>query len=160
MIITGLARLGRDAELRHTTGDNAQAVASLALAFNYGQKGSDGSRPTQWIEASLWGKRAEALAPYLTKGLAVDVVLSEPHIETYPKRDGGEGFKLVARVLDIELAGGGERRESSAAPQSSAPAPQRQPAASKPASGGGMGGDYEDDIPFAPIGRGTACHAI
>lgn len=56
MILTGLARLGADADLRYTQG--GEPVATLRLAFNYGQKDSSGSKPTQWIEASLFGKRA------------------------------------------------------------------------------------------------------
>ena len=36
----GLARIGRDAEIRHTAGGDA--VASLSLAFTYGRKGEDG----------------------------------------------------------------------------------------------------------------------
>ena len=65
-MMIGLARLGRDAEIRTTS--QGDSVATLALAFSYGRKGSDGNRPTQWVDAALWGKRAEALAPYLTKG--------------------------------------------------------------------------------------------
>ena len=103
MILTGLARIGRDTELRYTSG--GEAVANISMVFNYGKKGSDGKRPSQWIEASLWGKRAESLAQYLGKGSMIDVVLSEPHIETYQGKNG-EGHKLVARVIEIELAGG------------------------------------------------------
>lgn len=87
MILTGLARLGRDATLRHTP--QGKPVAELALAFNYGQKGADGKRPSQWIEAHLWGDRAEAPAPHLTKGSAVDVVLTEPHIVEHNRRPPG-----------------------------------------------------------------------
>jgi single-strand DNA-binding protein len=79
MILTALARLGRDAEVRHTP--KGEAVANLALAINYGRKGSDGNRPTQWVEASLWGARAESLAPHLMKGKLLYVVIEEPHIE-------------------------------------------------------------------------------
>ena len=154
MIITGLARIGNDVEIRHTSGDDA--VCNISLAFNYGKKGDDNKRPTQWIEASLWGKRAEALAQYLTKGTAVDVVLSEPHIETYQGKNG-EGHKLVGRVVEIELAGGGGREQSGES-QQSRPAPAQRPAASGNANGGFN--DFSDDIPFAPIGRGAACHAI
>ena len=78
MILTGLARLGRDATLRRTP--QGDAVLEMALAFNYGAKDGSGNRPTQWIDATLWGKRAEALAQHLTKGSAVDVVITEPHI--------------------------------------------------------------------------------
>ena len=135
----GLARIGRDVELRRTAGGDA--VISLSLAFTYGRKGEDGKRPTQWVDAALWGKRAEALAPYLIKGGLVSVVLEEVHIETYITRDGGSGSKLAARVLDIELAGGGER-----APQQAA-TPRAAPAA-KPAPAGSGFDDMDDDIPF------------
>ena len=59
----GLARLGRDAELRTT--QTGESVARLSLAFSYGKKGADGKRPTEWVEGSLWGQRAQALAPHL-----------------------------------------------------------------------------------------------
>ena len=75
--LTGLFRLGRDAEVRYTQGGDA--VASLALAYNYGKK-EDGKQPSQWIDASLWGKRAEALTQYLTKGSTISAVLSDVHI--------------------------------------------------------------------------------
>ncbi len=147
MIMTGLARLGRDAELRFT--GNSEPVATLALAFNYGQKTGDGNKPTQWIEAALWGKRAESLAQHLKKGTAIAVIISEPHIETYEKRDGGgQGFKLVGRVLELEFAGsrseGQPSGASSSAPSSSAPRQQRpaQPAA-RPSFD-----DLGQDIPF------------
>lgn len=138
MILTGLARLGRDASLRYTgAGD---PVLDMALAFNYGQKGQDNKRPSQWIEASLWGKRAEALAQHLTKGAAIDVVLTDPHIETWTKKDQTTGFKLVARVemIDFTARPDGDR-QGSTKPQA--------PADKKPAAPGSFD-DFEDDVPF------------
>ena len=137
----GLARLGRDAELRRTT--QGEAVANLALAFSYGRKGEDGKRPTQWVEASLWGKRAESLMPYLKVGQQVEVLLDDMHIETYEGRNG-PGHKLAARVVDVELCGGPGAREPAAASASRAPAP-----APAPRQQGGSGfDDMSDDIPF------------
>jgi len=107
MILTALARLGRDPELRYLP--NGDAVLNLALAVNYGKKGTDGNRPTQWIDAALFGKRAESLAPYLTKGSLVFVVVDEPHVETYQGKNGA-GAKLVGRVSSIEFAGGKSER--------------------------------------------------
>jgi single-strand DNA-binding protein len=104
----GLARLGRDAEVRYTS--NGDAVTSLSLAFSYGRKGDDGNRPTQWVDASLWGKRAESLSKHLLKGTLVEVLLKDIHIETYQSKSG-EGHKLVGEVIDIEFAGGGQRQE-------------------------------------------------
>lgn len=138
----GLARLGRDAEIRYTQGGDA--VASLSLAFSYGRKGEDGRRPTQWVDGSLWGKRAEALAPYLTKGSLVVVTLEDVHIETYQGKNG-EGHKLAGRVIDLELAGGGERQE---APAPQRAAPQRTQPAPRQAAPAMAFDDMADDVPF------------
>lgn len=135
----GLARLGRDAEIRTTS--QGESVATLALAFSYGRKGSDGKRPTQWVDGALWGKRAEALAPYLLKGGLVSVLLEDVHIETYQGKNG-EASKLVGRVVDVELAGGGERAASPAPAPRAAPRP-----APAPAAGSGFD-DMTDDVPF------------
>ena len=150
MILTGLARIGKDAELRYTASN--EPVANLSLAFNYGRKGDDGKRPTQWIEASMWGKRAESLAPHLLKGKQVDVVLEEPHIETFEGRNG-TGHKLVGRVLSIEFASDGQRQD----------APQHEPRApTAPArpqqSGGAQGGfgAFDDEIPFIRHAHGSS----
>ena len=138
----GLARLGRDAEIR-TTGQG-ESVATLALAFSYGRKGSDGRRPTQWVDGALWGKRAEALAPYLAKGGLVSVLLEDVHIETYQGKNG-EASKLVGRVVDVELAGGGERAASPAPRAAPAPAPRPAPT---PSVGSGFDDMGDDEIPF------------
>lgn len=134
--IFGLARLGKDAEVRFIP--SGEAVIGLALAFTYGKKGADGKRPTQWLEGSFWGARAQALAPYLLKGGLVSITLDDVHIETYQSAKG-EGHKLVGKVAQIELAGGGQ---AAAAPAQQRPAPAPRPAA-KP--------DFTtepDDIPF------------
>lgn len=139
--LIGLARLGRDAELRYT--QSGDPVAALSLAFSYGRKGEDGKRPTQWVDAAIWGKLAEAITPYLTKGAAVFVVLDDVHIETFQKRDGGEGHKLAGRVSTIELAGVPQAQDPKPAPK---PAPASKPA---PRQQTGTGfDDMDDDIHF------------
>lgn len=103
MKLIGVARLGQDAELRRTAGGTA--VCNLSLAWNFGKKGDDGKRPSQWVEAALFGERAESLAPHLKKGTSLFVDLRDVHVETYPKRDGGTGVKLVGAVDSLEFAG-------------------------------------------------------
>lgn len=150
---TGLARLGRDAELRFTP--DGTPVANLSLAFSYGRKGDDGKRPTQWVDASLWGKLAEALTEYLTKGSAVYVLLEDVHIESFKKADGSPGQKLAARVLSIDLAGGGGDRAAAPAPapaQRPVPPPRPTAPASRPAT---SFDDMPDDIPFDNPYRGA-----
>ena len=102
MHIIGLARIGADAVVRFLP--DGRAVCNIALACNYGKKDDQGKRPTQWIDAAIFGERAQKLAPYLLKGTQVDVHLSEPHIEAYTARDGSVGSKLVAFVNFLEFA--------------------------------------------------------
>lgn len=150
MKLIGLIRLGRDAELRYTQ-DGTQ-VATLAGAWNYGRKDQDGKRPTQWADLSIWGERAEKLAPYLTKGTQLLVHADDVHIETYEGRNS-PGAKLVGRVDSVEFAGSreGQATAPAAAPRAPAPAPQqRQAPAPRPAPSGASGFDDMDDdsIPF------------
>lgn len=154
----GICRLGREAEMRYLT--DGTPVLNLALAVNYGKKGQDGNRPTQWIEAAMFGQRAETLAPFMLKGSAHCFTLSDMHIETYTKSDGSQGVKLAARVDDVEL---GPRQDGAVPPQRQAPAQQQggyrasaprtapqAPAARPPAPAQSNSGfdDMSDDIPF------------
>lgn len=150
--LIGIFRLGRDAEVRYMPG--GEAVANLSLAFNFGKKDSEGKRPSQWIDAGLWGERAEKLSQYLLRGTAIYAILDDPHIEVFKRRDQSEAARLVARVQTIEFVGGREGRSEEDHRTDSTPAPRQQPPASRPApqakpSAGGSGfDDMDDDIPF------------
>ena len=135
--LVGLFTIGRDAELRTT--QSGDQVASLALAYNYGRKSADGKTPSQWVDAALWGERATKLAEYLTKGTQFYMQLEDLHVETFDKRDGGQGVKLVARVGQIEFT----RGQSS--PRRAAPPPAPRPAPKAASSGFD---DMDSDIPF------------
>ena len=141
----GMARLGRDAETRFLA--DGTAVCNLSLAVNYGRKGDDGKFPTQWIDATMWGKQAEALAQFMVKGSSHCFCLSDVHIETYQKNDGGSGVKLAARVDSVELGPRNDQGQASAPPQrQAAPAGQVAPRpAPRPAPNFS---DMDDDIPF------------
>jgi len=148
MQIIGLCRIGRDAELRRTPAGDA--VANLSLAFNFGRKGDDNKRPTQWIDASLWGQRAESLIDYLTKGTAVVVTIDDPHIETFESQNG-TGSKLVGRISSLELAGrsdaqqGANGRHAESSSQAHRQQTPRTPAPSAPPP---VADSFDDDIPF------------
>ena len=130
-------RIGRDAEVRHTA--NGSAVCNIALAYNYGQKDDQGSRPTQWVEAAMWGKQAESLEPYLTKGACVSAVIRDVHIETYDGKSG-VGHKLVGTIVHFDFL-----------PQQKTDGQQEPPKQSKPKSAPSQPpapNDLDDDIPF------------
>ena len=137
--LIGLARLGRDAELRST--QDGTPVASLSLAMDY-RAGRE--KATQWVDGALYGKQADALAQYLVKGKLICVTLDDVHIAEFEKRDGTSGTKLVGRVSKLELAGGG--RDDG---ERTAPPVQRQAPKPPPKSSASGFDDMDDgDVPF------------
>jgi single-strand DNA-binding protein len=135
MILTGIVRLGRDAELKVSPGGTS--VANFSGAFNYGKKDENGERPTQWVSFELWGERAEKLAPLLLKGQQVWVTAGSPRVKEFAKKDGTVGASLTATVNDLQLIGG---KPDAAAQPVAKPAPQQQRRMSID--------DIESDIPF------------
>jgi single-strand DNA-binding protein len=135
-----LCRLGNDPEVRFLT--NGTAVMSLSLAYPYGMKGQDGKRPTQWIEATWWGKQAEAIQPFLKKGDQISVSLDDVHIETYTnKQDGTERFKLAGKVVGFDFVANGRTDRP-------APANTQKPAGTTSKQSSGNAFDDFEEIPF------------
>jgi single-strand DNA-binding protein len=136
-----LVRLGRDAEVRYTAGNNPTAVAGLAMVYDIG---FGDKKRSQWIDGTLWGKRAESLAPYLTKGTQIVVYADELELEQFMKKDGTPGAKLKCRVNDLSLVSGQQGGQQQA-PQQRAPQQQAQQQYQQP--GIDAHGNL-DDIPF------------
>ncbi len=114
MITIGLARIGNEPVIRYTP-DN-KPVLDLSLAYNYGRKKQDGSYPTQWVNATLWGDRAEKLVPYLHKGNQVLVHLDDLYLDHYTKKDGTQGSNIKARISELKLISGEKREEEAQQP--------------------------------------------
>lgn len=138
LTITLAGRLGRDAELRSTRDGKAVCNFSVAVDVRRG-----GERETTWIDCTLWEKRAEALAQYLTKGTAV-AVAGEMSVRQYDKRDGSHGVAIECSVRELTLLGGGDKASNAAEQREAA---RSAPPAPAPAAGGDP---YNDDIPFTP----------
>lgn len=132
MRLVGVGRLGVDAEIRYTP--EGTAVATLAMAFNYGQKDQNGKQPTQWVRGSLWGKRAEKLAQYLTKGTALDVTINDVHVREW-ESNGKSGASLEGRIETLEFVPGQKRADSTQGEE------RHQPVAAHAET-------WDDDIPF------------
>lgn len=108
VIITG--NVTRDAELRYTS--NQKPVLGFTVACN--RQGPDGQSAADFFPVVLWGKSAEALEKYLTKGKSV-LVKGRLQTRSYESKTG-EKRNVTEIVADsyggIELLGGGERQQS------------------------------------------------
>ena len=102
-VISVSGSLGRDCELKQL--HNGDTIANFSVADSQGR-----DKPTIWWNCTLYGKRAESLSQYLTKGQAVTVVGAVSERE-WTDKEGAKRKSMDVRVNDIALQGG--RRESS-----------------------------------------------
>jgi single-strand DNA-binding protein len=101
--VTLIGRLTRDAELKYTPG--GLAISSFSIAVNRRRKNGD-----QWVDEvsyfdiNLYGKPAESLKQYLTKGkqVAVDGELRQDRWE----KDGQNHSRIYIAANNVQLLGG------------------------------------------------------
>jgi single-strand DNA-binding protein len=147
-----VGNLGRDAELRYTPGGAAVATLNLATTEVWNDRNNQRQEKTEWHRVVLWGKQAESLQEYLTKGKQIYV---EGRLQTrkWQDKDGNDKYTTEIRGDRIVLLGGGGGGGGMGGGSRS---PQR---ATVGAGAAGGGGDHEpmgepindltdDDIPF------------
>lgn len=131
-----IGNLGRDCELRYTPG--GQPVSTLNLAVNevWTDKSGQKQERVEWVRVVIWGKSAESLSEYLTKGKQVCV---EGRLQTrqWEDKDGNKRYTTEIRADRVVLLGGGGRRRD-------------EDEGAEPASAAAAGhSDLDDsDIPF------------
>src|ERR671927_1143249 len=108
VIVVG--NLGRDPELRYTP--QGTAVCTFSVATNERRKGATGEQQdvTTWFRVTVWGKQAETVSQYLTKGRNV-YVEGRLHVEEWTDREGKPRFTLELNANDVRFidAGNAER---------------------------------------------------
>ena len=125
-VITVAGTLGKDAEVKYLA--NGDAIANFSVADSQGR-----DKPTIWWNCGLYGKRAESLSQYLTKGQAVTVTGSVSERE-WTDKEGNKRKSMDVRVNDVALQGG-RKNEEPQQERRQAPAPQQMDMS-------------DDDIPF------------
>jgi single-strand DNA-binding protein len=101
-----VGNLGRDAELRYTPGGAAVATINMATTEVWNDKGGQRQEKTEWHRVIVWGKTAESLTEYLTKGKQIYV---EGRLQTrqWDDKDGNKRYTTEIRGDRIVLLGGG-----------------------------------------------------
>ena len=166
-----LGNLGADPELKMTQGGQSVLKLRLATTETYLDKNQTRQERTEWHSVTLWGKRGEALAKFLTKGERI-FVEGSLRTSSYEK-NGEKRYSTEINATNIILAGrgkgqgagdemgggggggyerrpqgqsqGGASRDQGRAPQSAPPAAAAEDFGDY-SGGGGGGGD--DEIPF------------
>ena len=99
-----LGNLGRDAEMTYTPSGQALSKVGLATSRRWQDKSSgEWQEETDWHNLVIWGKQAESLTPYLTKGSRIYV---EGRIKNRTwEKDGVKHYATDIVVEDIVFAG-------------------------------------------------------
>ena|SRR5688572_23618804 len=140
-----LGNLGADPELRMTGGGQAVLKMRLATSESYLDRNKVRQEKTEWHNVVVWGKRAEALSKFLTKGTRL-FVEGGLRTSSYEDREGNKRYRTEVVANNIILAGrggGGGGGARDAGPMDDGP----------PVDRGGEeqsfdAGPDDDDIPF------------
>lgn len=135
-----IGNLGRDAELRYTSG--GVAVASFSIACNevWNDKNGQKQERVEWVRVALWGKTAESVAEYLTKGKQV-YVEGKMNTRKWQDKEGNDRYTTEIRADRVQLLGGtGGGRRARQDDEDQGQESQQQ------AGGGGF--EDNDDVPF------------
>jgi len=138
-----MGNLTRDVELKYTASN--QAVAQIGLAVNHRWTSKDGEKKeeTTFVDCEAWGRQAEVMSQYLSKGRPV-FIEGRLRLDQWQDKDGGNRSKLKVVIDNFQFidsreggGGGGSRggqKVGAGAPMGEGGAPH-QPI-------------DEDDIPF------------
>ncbi|MDE0890288.1 MAG: single-stranded DNA-binding protein [Phycisphaerales bacterium] len=165
-----IGNLTRDVELRHTPSN--QTVANIGMAMNRQYQTKDGERREEvtFVDCEAWGRQAEVMAQYLSKGRPV-MIQGRLKLDTWQDKEGGNRSKLKVVVENFQFlgsregggnagaSGGGGKYQSAGAPSGSSDQGGGSPNAGGPSgspsespseshSGGSHQAVDDSDIPF------------
>jgi len=133
-----IGNLGANPEMRFTQGGQAVANLRIATSERWTDKNGQKQEHTEWHRVVLFGKQAEIVGQYLTKGRQIYI---EGRIQTRQWQDqqGQKRYTTEIVAQRVQMLGGrGERAPEEAG--ATVPADEGVPA--------DFGGGPDDDIPF------------
>lgn len=102
----GIGRLGKDPEVRVTTGEKQTSVCRFSIAVD---KGYGQNKKTIWVNVVTFGKLAENCGKFLAKGRQT-YVAGELDIQNYEKQDGSKGTFVEVVANTVEFLNSGENQ--------------------------------------------------
>ena len=128
-----VGNLGRDAELRYTPGGAAVATINMATTEVWNDKAGQRQEKTEWHRVVLWGKLAESLKEYLTKGKQI-YIEGSIRSRQWEDQSGNKrtSYEIVAR--EMKMLGSRADTERAAAAYAEQPAPEPAPPPDPPPS--------------------------
>jgi len=126
MLIGRITRDLDDRSFGYTTGANPTARANVSIAVNRSRRNQDNTWEDEvsYFDVTIWGKTAENLKPYLSKGkqIAVEGYLKQDRWDD--KATGEKRSRVVIQANTVQLLGGNQGGPANGAPQGGFGQPQ------------------------------------
>ena len=97
-----IGRFTRDPEIKYTTGENATATARFSLAVNRRFKNKEGNYDADFINCVAFGKTAEFIEKYFTKGMAIGIT-GRIQTGSYTNKEGQKVYPTDVVVEETEF---------------------------------------------------------
>ncbi|WP_109910841.1 single-stranded DNA-binding protein [Proteus mirabilis] len=159
-----IGHLGQDPEIRYMPSGGAVANLTLATSESWRDKQTgEMKEKTEWHRVCIFGKLAEIAGEYLRKGSQVYI---EGSLQTRKWTDQSGQDRYTTEVVvnvggSMQMLGGNQagsqkpqQNQGWGQPQQPQQPKQQTPQYHEPPM------DFDDDIPFAPIGLPYPRHAI
>ncbi len=135
-----IGRLGKDPELKYTSSGKAMTSFSLATSERWTDKDGQKQDKTTWHNIVAWGRQAEVMKEYLTKGKEVYI---EGRIDNRSYEDKENVKKYISEIVVQSFQFVGSRNSGDSSSQQT---PASEPSTSSAPQAGSASDD--DDLPF------------
>ena len=100
-----MGNLTRDPELRYLPSNTAVVKLGLAINRRWRNQQGEPQEETAFIDCEAFGRQAEVINQYLSKGRPV-FIDGRLKLDQWQDKDGGNRSKIVVTVRSIQLLGG------------------------------------------------------
>ena len=152
----GIGRIGQDLELKFIPSGSAVLNFSLACGDDYKDKQGQKVEKTEWINCVAFGKSAELIDQYCSKGSQLFVEGKFTTRKWQDKESGKDRYSSEINVNNFQFLGGKSDNSGFSAPQAQQGGAQQQSASQtfqQPAQQSSAPNNFDpnDDIPFNQI---------
>ena len=100
-----MGNLTKDVDLRSTAGNQSVATVRLAVNRRYRTKDNEEREETTYVDCEAWGRQAEVMKQYLSKGRPV-FIEGRLKLDEWEDQQGQKRSKLYVVVENFQFIGG------------------------------------------------------
>jgi single-strand DNA-binding protein len=141
-----VGNLTRDPEVRVASNNNTICKLGLAVSRNYTTKDGEKREDTTFVDVDAFGRTAEILGKYLSKGRPV-LIEGRLQLDSWETKEGDKRNKLKVVCESFQFLNSGNRAEGDSGGGYESTSPPARDGGSR--SGSGPDDSFEDDnVPF------------